>query len=173
MPPELCPEDDIKVCARCDVIKLHSDFYRDKSRKDGRENYCKPCSAIRKRERYKRTPSMRAAQQRADRIQRDKVLRERGISVARVRRLKTYGLTPEGFDALLEAQAGVCAICGTNDWWRGAVKDHNQPLIDHCHETDTVRGLLCNNCNTMLGHSKDRPEILRAAAQYLEMAVSA
>ena len=40
--------------------------------------------------------------------------------------------------------------------------------IDHDHETGFVRGILCSLCNTLLGHAKDDPEILRKAAEYLD-----
>lgn len=40
--------------------------------------------------------------------------------------------------------------------------------FDHCHKTDKARGWLCFNCNAALGHVKDRPEVLRALADYLD-----
>jgi predicted nucleic acid-binding Zn ribbon protein len=75
-----------------------------------------------------------------------------------------YGITAEEYDALLAAQEGRCAICGSPDWpGKG-----NRPHIDHDHETGRIRGLLCNNCNTGLGQFKDDPQRLRAAIRYLE-----
>lgn len=69
------------------------------------------------------------------------------------------------FDALLAQQNGKCAICRNASTGR---KKSGRLAIDHCHSTGKVRGLLCHRCNTMLGQSKDSPEILRAAALYLE-----
>jgi hypothetical protein len=66
---------------------------------------------------------------------------------------------------MLAAQDGACVICGTTEpgdnWHRGL-------HIDHCHATGRVRGLLCQNCNQMLGKAHDDPAVLRKAAQYLE-----
>lgn len=40
--------------------------------------------------------------------------------------------------------------------------------FDHCHKTGKARGWLCFNCNAALGHLRDRPEVLRALADYLD-----
>jgi hypothetical protein len=53
-----------------------------------------------------------------------------------------------------------CIICGETQERRLA--------IDHDHSTGVVRGALCNRCNLGLGHFRDRPDLLRNAALYLE-----
>lgn len=40
-------------------------------------------------------------------------------------------------------------------------------MIDHCHKTDTLRGVLCRSCNLALGFFKDDPARLAAAMRYL------
>ena len=75
---------------------------------------------------------------------------------------RRYGITPEDVDALMEAQGGVCAICKTDDpGGRGVF------VIDHCHDTGKVRGLLCNLCNKGLGCLGDTVDKLEAATDYL------
>lgn len=74
-----------------------------------------------------------------------------------------YGITRDEKDVLLAKQGGRCAICGTDDpptksGWH----------VDHCHSTNTVRGILCQHCNNMLGMAKDRPEIFERAIAYLK-----
>lgn len=77
-----------------------------------------------------------------------------------------YGLTLEEYNRMLDAQCGGCAICGSKTprgGGRGSVLG-----VDHCHQTGKVRGILCNQCNHLIGKAGDDPEILRAAIKYLE-----
>lgn len=78
--------------------------------------------------------------------------------------LKRYGLTPEQYEEMLEAQGGVCTICGGAP---GPVGPASVLVVDHDHETNLVRGLLCANCNSGLGYMQDNPAILERAAEYL------
>lgn len=75
--------------------------------------------------------------------------------------MSTYGLGPGEYDALFAAQGGRCAICR---------QTRRQRLsVDHDHKTGLVRGLCCRLCNgRLLTAARDRPETLRAAADYLE-----
>lgn len=75
--------------------------------------------------------------------------------------LYRYGLTIEGYDLLLVKQNNRCAICGSE---RGKNRLH----VDHNHITNKIRELLCGNCNTILGMSKDNITILLKAVAYLE-----
>jgi len=89
------------------------------------------------------------------------------VATRRVRfksRLKqTYGLTLEEHEHMWWEQNGCCKICHVPE----AEAPRGWLAIDHCHDTGRVRGLLCNNCNALLGMAKDRPEILDAAKAYL------
>lgn len=75
-----------------------------------------------------------------------------------------YGLTLEGYHALLEKQDGTCAICGCR-------ADKRALHVDHHHGTGKIRGLLCNTCNRCLGLLKDDVAVLRSAVAYLERSV--
>jgi hypothetical protein len=89
----------------------------------------------------------------------------------RRRTLRAYGITQEDYDAMSKSQNNRCAICGTDDPWRGMRRNRgNYWSIDHCHTTNRVRGLLCSACNLALGQFLDDPVILRSAADYLERA---
>lgn len=71
-------------------------------------------------------------------------------------------MSPDMYHYLLKNQGGGCAICGAKPQGTKSLP------VDHDHATDRVRGILCQNCNTGLGHFKDKPELLRAAIAYLE-----
>ncbi|WP_260988062.1 endonuclease VII domain-containing protein [Streptomyces sp. CFMR 7] len=74
----------------------------------------------------------------------------------------TYGLTAEDYAKLLAYQGGRCAICRETR--------RTNLAVDHCHKTEAVRGLLCARCNGQLlaRGARDRPDVLRRAADYLE-----
>jgi hypothetical protein len=74
-----------------------------------------------------------------------------------------YGITLEDYDEMLYAQNGCCAICGSNDPG-GSGKRF---IVDHNHQTNEVRGLLCNNCNRALGYFQDSPRSISKALDYL------
>ena len=40
-------------------------------------------------------------------------------------------------------------------------------IIDHCHNSGKVRGLLCNDCNVLLGKLKDDVEFIDRIKDYL------
>lgn len=76
-----------------------------------------------------------------------------------------YGITKQQYDDMLAAQGGCCAICG-RDNPGGKAKVW---AVDHCHNSNRVRGLLCGPCNRGLGQFRDDVERLRAAVRYLEL----
>jgi len=68
------------------------------------------------------------------------------------------------YNALLEIQGGVCAICGSDDPKTGG----RSFAVDHDHVTGKVRGLLCSPCNRALGGFNDDPVRLQRAVDYLK-----
>lgn len=72
--------------------------------------------------------------------------------------VRTYGITSDDYDAMVEAQEHRCAICGQLT---------DGLVVDHCHTTGEVRGLLCDRCNVGLGCMGDNIERLMRAADYL------
>lgn len=80
-----------------------------------------------------------------------------------------YGLTLEQYAKMLEEQGGVCKICEKPESYIDVRFGKIRPLVvDHCHTTGKVRGLLCNNCNTGLGQVADNIQWFEKAIAYLE-----
>jgi hypothetical protein len=99
---------------------------------------CKPCLARKKREYYKKNP--------------DK---------ARRRNLMTYyGLTVEQREQMAIDRDFRCDMC------KRQFSD-DELCVDHCHDTNKVRGLLCTNCNLTLGHAHDDVQTLQNGINYL------
>lgn len=141
----------MRKCSRCGEVKPLEAFHRHATSKNSRESICKICrynsnqqwkanNIVRHRE-YARNYNKR---------RRDAGYRE-GVA--------KYGLTQEGFRAMILAQNGKCCICD---------KTMVSPCVDHDHETMMVRGLLCRLCNAGLGALGDKPETLVAALRYLQ-----
>lgn len=77
-------------------------------------------------------------------------------------RMVRFQITPQDFDKLLELQKYKCAICES-----ALLLEKNHTVVDHCHSTNKIRGLLCRNCNTGLGVFRDSNANLANAARYL------
>lgn len=162
-----------KRCSKCREVKSLAEFGGNRSARDGRQAYCKPCSAIVAQE-YRARPGKREAiyaKRRAHyQANRERLLEDqrryaqehpaRRAEIARKHLLKRlYGLTPERYDEMVAEQLGRCAIC---------LQTSDEKLhVDHDHETGAVRGLLCSPCNTSLGGFKDDTFNLFSAIRYL------
>lgn len=86
--------------------------------------------------------------------------------------VRRYSTTVEDIDRLREQQNNCCAICGTHaDDISHSTFTVNPLVIDHCHKTGHIRGMLCPTCNAGLGHFKDDPVLLIAAAEYVSRRV--
>lgn len=74
---------------------------------------------------------------------------------------KKFGITLAQYEAMLQSQGGVCAICGR--------PPKNKALaVDHDHLTGRVRGLLCFLCNKFIVGMIERNRIdLAKVAAYL------
>jgi len=76
---------------------------------------------------------------------------------------KRYGITMDEYDVMYKEQNGKCAICNKDPLEHGEYR----LSIDHCHQTNKVRGFLCSNCNRALGMLKDNKDVILSAYNYL------
>lgn len=175
-----------KTCTKCGETKPLSEFGRRAKSEDGLNYWCRDCCSKQHKEYYEQN----AEAQRARTRKYDAEHREERIAYAKKYNAehaeersaysiqyraehkeataaghlrRTYGITLDDYDAMLETQGGGCAICGKMP------EEHGARLhVDHDHETDEVRGLLCRNCNAGLGWFLDSPGLCKTAMLYLQ-----
>jgi len=75
---------------------------------------------------------------------------------------RSFGITPADYLSMLIDHDGECQIC------RQPHTPSNLLCVDHDHETDQVRGLLCDHCNSALGFVEEDKQILSAMAAYID-----
>jgi hypothetical protein len=133
----------MKLCRKCLVEKLRSDFYRETSRKDGLHPWCKGCT----RE-YGRVYRGRVGRRELDKIRLIKF---------------NYGLSEEEYRSMAQAQSGHCAIC------RLPETADNKLQVEHDHQTGRVRGLAHRKCNSGIAFFFENPVSLMGAIEYLSV----
>jgi len=72
-----------------------------------------------------------------------------------------YNITIDEWNGLYERQKGLCAICSE------VLIIGRKTVVDHCHDTNKVRGILCRKCNTGIGMLSDNPDTVLRAYEYL------
>lgn len=155
--------DETQTCACCAKSRPVADFLTSKGRAT---TYCESCREVRRR-------SNRAHRER---------IGSAGTRAAHL--MQKYKITPAEYDALRAAQDYRCAICQVHESeirvaLRGRPKldgsRASEPfrlVVDHCHTSGRVRGLLCPNCNTAVGMLQESPELIRATLAYVEQVCS-
>lgn len=148
-------------CSKCGETKSAEQFNKRPTRPRGYLSRCKACSST---DRDNLTQAEYTRSYRA---------REKAKDLEAFRRREThrnliskYRLTLAEYEAMVESQGGLCALCEKVPNGGKNKKLH----IDHDHATGRIRGLLCHGCNTGLGNLREDVELLRKAIIYLETA---
>jgi hypothetical protein len=120
-------------------------------------SWCRPCERELAREWARKNPDRHRENRRR---YRNSV--KNGMKVEKKRRLRhKYGLTDLEYNAMLDRQGNACAICTK------PFNGSRTPDVDHDHNTEQVRALLCNPCNVGIDRLCDDPEIARRAYLFL------
>lgn len=138
----------LKTCSRCGVEQPVDNFYSSGSHSDGKQSHCKSCNAENARRWRENNPE-----------------KQKQVDLKH-----KYKMDQKAYDEMLDAQNGVCAICG------GINADGKALSVDHDHSCcpgirscgSCIRQLLCGSCNNGLGRFKDDPKLLKKAIEYLE-----
>lgn len=138
MPKILVTSDETRICKDCNLEKSIEDFPR--TGKKWRLHTCKECTNKKSRDYWNSNSEE--------------------LNLKRL--AKAYGLTVEELQDMYDKRVH-CAICGKEPSGRWG-KLH----VDHDHLTGKVRGLLCNECNLVLGLIKDNSAVLNNMIYYIE-----
>ena len=139
------------------------------SSRRGKHGDCLDCKKLDANKRYYKN------HERLKQAQRDYNKSEKGI-ISRIKRQRQmpgwirfkhnlkacFGITVEEYAWMAHRQDFKCACCRCN------LMFDKHTHVDHCHETGTVRGLLCHHCNTSIGLLGENTETLRSLIAYLE-----
>ena len=128
-----------KVCSKCHEEKDASEFNKRLIAKDGLGFWCKDCVGD-----HNNSPAARSSQ-------------------LKWQLKKRFDINVETYDIMFDKQEGRCAICS-----RRQDELKQRLTVDHNHVTGKIRGLLCFDCNTSLGHFREDITLLEKAIVYLQ-----
>ena len=137
-----------KTCSTCKETKSASEFYSSVQNRTGLKARCRTCCVGGTKKHMRENP---------DKYQ-DKRLRMK------------YGITLNEAKAMLASQMGICANRGCGKRLSFDIRNPNHDAkakVDHCHKSEKVRGVLCNDCNLALGWVESRGRIL-GLMEYLD-----
>lgn len=131
-----------RVCGACNKRKdLKKCFHRKHVDKDGYQTQCKNCRNKKGRRYNKANPEVK-----------------RLVNIR-----SRYNLTPEQAEQAVATTH--CEICTDPLTEQGGT---SPMIIDHCHNHDVYRGVICKPCNSALGFARDNTDTLRNMITYLE-----
>lgn len=135
-----------KFCKSCRIIKPLSEYHHSiKNKEYGKsypDSFCKSCKSVKTKKWCQDN--------------KQKFIRYNIKSKLKNR----YGMTMDEYDAMVTAQNNLCAICNQPQARRNLA-------VDHCHQTNRVRGLLCDKCNLALGMINENLDIVEGIKRYL------
>lgn len=140
-------------CSKCNKNKENTFFRKRNNSKSGFNYWCRECENTTQRGRYIKKVKKKSSD--------EDVLLIKQKAFERMLRHR-YNIDIKKYNELLEEQNNSCKICNT------PIIKGNNLVIDHCHNTLKVRGLLCRRCNTFLGYIEKSPNILNNSIKYLK-----
>lgn len=147
-----------KRCNKCNELKSIDLFFKDSGFSDGRSSVCKLC---------KTSTTMKWREQNKSKYNNSaKGWRKNNPTKLYASEIKRrYKCSLEEYNQRLVKQNGKCKICGE---LHDPANKRKRLFVDHCHNSEKIRGLLCHRCNCMLGYARDNPDVLIEGAAYLK-----
>lgn len=152
-----------KICRICKEEKAYEELATRGKYKDTdiyrTHTLCKKCSNILVRERRKKNITPEKKQKNSERVL--KYTNNNKEKIKSRRLLKKYGVTLDWLYQKLIEQEFKCTICNIEI-------NENSAVVDHCHDKNYIRGVICNKCNTAIGFFKNNTDSMKKAIQYLK-----
>lgn len=171
---EIVLNDRMKKCSTCEKVLSKENFYKNSQTKDKLAYSCRRCENIKKKgfrdndpsfkEKHKKRGHLWYLNNKEGKLKKNREWIENNPAQYRELNLKyRFGITTEIYNNILEKQDNSCAICKKH-------KDNFNYflVVDHCHKTGNIRGILCRKCNLGIGHLNDNIDILKNSIFYLE-----
>jgi len=178
----------MKICNKCQINKDFKDFTLCKANKDGYHGTCKECRYGHKphkpiliglkkcitcnenkdvelfswcsNHKVNKMSSCKVCRNKIRFLKRKEDPIKESLRKRKFRLKYRYNISLEEYQLMYTNQKGKCLIC--EDWY-------DKLNVDHCHETNKVRGLLCSSCNLALGSMKDKVSNFIKAIEYLKI----
>jgi hypothetical protein len=170
-----------KICSKCKRELSITEFYKNKSRKDGLNFWCKKCqlkcnnfyhqkhkekiNEYKKEYRKEHKKEIKIFQKKYRQKHKDESKRYREEHKEELKEYdlkRKYNISLKDYNFLLQKQNYKCAVC--NKVFQNGKNTH----IDHNHKTGKIRGLLCGKCNKGMGLFEDNLILLEEAIKYLQ-----
>jgi len=138
----------MKVCGKCKQSLDLSNFGVDR-RYNKHRSYCKPCCSLNEKEYRKKYP---------EKIRASYIKQAYKVSLDRA------------YELMAVKNCESCNVKLTKA--KHNVRTKTDQVIDHCHDTGEVRGVLCSGCNLGLGHFTDSVTKLENAIKYIKKSLN-
>lgn len=147
-----------KYCYTCGEYRDLTEFHNTKRTKDGKQSRCVYCVSEYHQQYYvKNKNAIKVKTSEWHTNNKEKYKQSRKIGKLQSR----YGISIDTYNTILVAQKGLCAIC------KFPPNEEENLCVDHCHETNKIRGLLCKPCNLLIGNANNDVARLLSAVHYL------
>lgn len=149
-------ENLVKKCNKCGLELSIDNFYKRNVLKNYYQSRCKTCFMKINNE-YKKNNKEKIQE-----IKKREYLKNKK-RYTNYNLKRSYNISIEDYNNMLLKQDNKCYICEkhSDDCFNGLVVDHN-------HKTNSVRKLICGQCNSVLGMSFENIFILNNVIKYIK-----
>jgi hypothetical protein len=172
-------DENGRECSRCHKYKPWGEFSPNlRAKRTGHQSACKVCRSGTSSEVREAPQAGTYARQRSQ----PQLVEDHRTAARRWYLKNKYGITLEQYAWLSDQQGHQCALCGQPETQRrrqdrhGIVRVVDHLGIDHDHSCERhapdkacrwcIRGLLCDDCNRLLGFAERKPAVALRFADY-------